>query len=184
VSAAVDLVAAPLWGDARPLLVVSSELGTRLRAAGLVRVGYRALAVKRLAEGRPEAGVVDAGTDSAFLDVLLAGYEVDGVIAAFIAAEHRIPAVRRFLALVDDVPIAAAAMTIHGDVAVLGGASTLRSQRGHGAQSRLLRHRLQVANEAGCTLAVATATVDSVSAGNLGRAGFRILRRSVWAKRP
>ena len=172
-------------GDAKPLLIVSSEPAeTRLRAAGLVCVGYRALAVKHLDDGRPEADVVDAGTDSVFLEVLLAGYEVDGVIAAFIAAEHRSPAVHRFLALADGVPIAAAAMTIHGDVAVLGGASTLRSQRGQGAQSRLLRHRLQVANETGCTLAVATATVDSVSAANLGRAGFRILRRSVWTRKP
>jgi GNAT superfamily N-acetyltransferase len=114
------------------------------------------------------------------VDVLLAGYEAEGVVAAFVAAEHRLPEVRRFLVVEGGTPIAAAAMTVHGDLAVLGGASTLPAHRGRGAQPRLLRHRLRVAAEAGCVLAVATASAGSVSAANLRRAGFHLHRRSAW----
>ncbi|UOZ02807.1 GNAT family N-acetyltransferase [Amycolatopsis sp. WQ 127309] len=147
---------------------------------GLVRAEDRLLAVRRLGEP-PEAdpGVTE-GDD--VVDVLLAGYEVTGVVAAFVAAEHRVPAMRRFLLVEGGTPIAAAGMTVHGDVAVLGGAATLPAHRGRGAQSRLLRHRLRVAADAGCVLAVATARAGSVSAANLGRAGFRRYRRSAWTK--
>lgn len=186
-SAAVELVDSPIWNGVRPAMVLSTEVDGAteavLSSAGFVRAGDRGLAVRGLG-GRPPAavaGVVDAGDDIAvFLRVLLAGYEVDGPVAAFIEAEHRLPMVRRFLALEHDVPIAAAGMTFHGDVAVLGGASTLRAHRGKGAQPRLLDHRLRVAAEAGCTLAVATAVPGSVSAANLGRAGFSLKRRPAW----
>ncbi|WP_166345720.1 GNAT family N-acetyltransferase [Phytoactinopolyspora limicola] len=73
-------------------------------------------------------------------------------------------------------------MTVHGDIAVLGGASTLPAHRGQGAQTQLLQHRLRLAREAGCALAVATARPDSVSAANLSKAGFGIYRRSAWTK--
>jgi ribosomal protein S18 acetylase RimI-like enzyme len=175
--AAIDLV--NVWGDGKPTVVASAELGGTV--PGLTRVADRILAVARL-EARPtaESNVVEVGSDDTFSQVLLAGYEVNGPVAAFISAEHRHPMVRRFLLLEHDTPIAAAAMTIHDDVAVLGGASTLPAHRGRGAQSRLLRHRLHTAAAAGCALAVATATPDSVSAANLRRAGFRMHRRSAW----
>ncbi|HET6499672.1 MAG TPA: GNAT family N-acetyltransferase [Amycolatopsis sp.] len=190
VSAAIGLVNEPVWNGVKPTLV-SAELGEAaesvLLAAGLVRTVDRILAVKRLeAPPMSSAGAqpdtVDAGADDTFLPVLLAGYEVEGVVAAFIGAEHRLPMMRRFLALEQGAPIAAAAMTIHGDIAVLGGASTLPAHRGRGAQSRLLRHRLRTAAEAGCALAVATARPGSVSAANLRKAGFRLRRRSAWTK--
>jgi GNAT superfamily N-acetyltransferase len=188
VPAVIDLVDAPVWNGVQPTVAVPAELGevagSLLPAAGLVRVGDRVLAVKRV-EHRPAraaADVIDAGEDDRFLDVLLAGYEVDGVVAAFIAAEHRLPMMRRFLVMKRGTPIAAAAMTIHGEVAVLGGASTLPAYRKQGAQSRLLQHRLRVAAEAGCALAVATARPESVSSANLRRAGFRIHRRSAWVR--
>lgn len=114
--------------------------------------------------------------------LLLAGYGVTGAVAAFIAAEHRRPEVRGFLALADGEPVAAAAMTLHDGVAVLGGAATLPAHRGRGAQSRLLRHRLAVAARAGTTLAVATAVPGSASAANLVRAGFTVHRRRAWVR--
>ncbi len=188
VAAAVDLVHAPVWNGVVPTVVVSTELDEaaeeQLSTAGFARTGERVLAVKHL-EDEPAAArseVVDAEGSDRFADVLLAGYEVDGVVAAFIRAEHGLPSMRRFLVLERGAPIAAAAMTVHGDVAVLGGASTLREHRGRGAQSRLLRHRLRLAAEASCALAVATASPDSVSAANLRRAGFRLHRRSAWTK--
>jgi ribosomal protein S18 acetylase RimI-like enzyme len=189
VSAAIELVKEPLWNGVEPTVVVSPQLGeTVLLAAGLRRAENRILAVKRLEHepASPTAGtqVIDVGADDTFLDVLLAGYEADGVVAAFIRAEHRLPTMRRFLVLRRDVPIAAAGMTIHGDTAVLGGASTLPTQRGQGAQSRLLRHRLRIAAESGCVLAVATARPGSVSAANLRRAGFHLHRRSAWTRKP
>lgn len=185
VSTALELVNATDWHGVRPTVVVSAHLGDTvgpaLSAAGLTRVADRMLAVRGL-DVRPAQplGVVDAGTDDAFLRVLLAGYEVGGVLAAFIEAEHRLPLMRRFLVVEHGQPIAAAAMTIHGDVGVLGGASTLPAHRGRGAQSRLLRHRLRVAADAGCTTAVASARPGSVSAANLRKAGFRIHTRSAW----
>jgi GNAT superfamily N-acetyltransferase len=195
VSAAIDLVNEPVWNGVKPTVVVSAEFdeaaGKVFPAAGLVRMADRVLAVKRL-ESRPafvaqrptptHLDIVDAGADETFLHTLLAGYEVDGVVAEFIRAEHRLPMMRRFLVLEDQAPIAAAAVTIHGDVAVLGGASTLPTHRGQGAQSQLLQHRLRIAAEAGCVLAAATARPDSVSAANLRKAGFGIHRRSAWAK--
>lgn len=188
---AIELVNAPVWNGVRPTMVVSAELDATgeglLLAAGLTRTEDRILAVTRL-DNRPAAraqadpDVSELIAEQEFLDVLLAGYEIDGTVAAFLRAEHRLPVTRRFSLLERETPIAAAAMTIHDDVAVLGGASTVPAHRCQGAQSRLLRHRLRVAGEAGCTLAVATARVESVSAANLRRAGFDIHRRSAWAQ--
>lgn len=191
VPAAIDLVNAADWRGVRPAVLVPAELDEAaerlLLTAGLVRTADRLLAIKRLtAQSRPVAGsdldVIAAGADDAFVDVLLAGYEVDGPVAAFIRAEHRLPMMQRFLAVARATPIAAAAMTIHDDVAVLGGASTLRACRGQGAQSLLLHHRLRVAADAGCVLAVATARPESVSAANLRRVGFGLQRRATWMK--
>lgn len=190
VSVAIDLVDAPGWSGVKPMVVVPAELGEAERlllTAGFVRTVDRLLAIKRLtAQSRSVGGsdldVVAAGAIDAFVDVLLAGYEVDGPVAAFIRTEHRLPVMQRFLAVARGAPIAAAAMTIHGDVAVLGGASTLRACRGQGAQSLLLHHRLRVAADAGCALAVATTSPESVSAANLRRAGFRIQRRATWMR--
>ena len=77
-------------------------------------------------------------------------------------------------------PVAAAAMSTHDDVAVLGGAATLPAHQRNGAQSFVLGHRLREAAAAGCTLAVATARPGSTSATNLQRAGFTLVPRSAW----
>ena len=190
VPAAIALAGAAIWDGVQPTVVVSAQLDeaeeTAFLEAGWVRGNDRGLAIRTLEQDPATsipADVVDAGEDSAvFRQVLLAGYEVEATVAAFIEAEHRLPTVRRFLAVEERVPIAAAAMTIHGRVAVLGGASTPRAHRGKGGQTRLIQHRLRVAAEAGCTLAVATAHPGSVSATNLRRAGFRVQRRSAWTK--
>jgi GNAT superfamily N-acetyltransferase len=151
-----------------------------LPVPGLVPAGERILAVRRLEPApAPEPEVVDEDT---FLRVLLAGFEVRGAVAAFMAAEHRLPIMRRFLVREAEPPIAAAGMTIDGDVAILGAASTLAAHRGRGAQPELLRRRLEVAAAEGCTLAVATARPASPSAANLERAGFELHHRAAWTK--
>jgi GNAT superfamily N-acetyltransferase len=102
------------------------------------------------------------------------------VVADFIAAEHAAPDVHRYvLPGTPSAPIAAAALTIHDRVAVLGGAATLPEHRGRGAQTRLLHHRLAAAHALGATLAVATARPGSPSARNLARTGFTPHRRPV-----
>jgi GNAT superfamily N-acetyltransferase len=171
------------WGGVRPTVIASAESASALSAAGLVVTGERPLAVRRLADPPAVAdGVADA--DDGFLDLLLAGYDVTGAVADYVRAEHAMPAVRRFVAVEDGTPIAAAAMTVHDDVAVLGGAATLPAHRGRGAQTRLLAHRLRLAADAGCTLAVATARAGSVSSANLSRAGFTVHPRLAWTAGP
>jgi ribosomal protein S18 acetylase RimI-like enzyme len=159
---------------------VEGVVAGRLSVAGFGFAGERGLAVCRL--GRSVVGdpdVVEAD-GALFTRVLLAGYQVGGAVAAFIAAEHRSDLVRRFLLLVDGEPVAAAAMSVHDGVAVLGGAATLPAYRGRGAQSRLIRHRLAVAG--GCSMAVATAVPGSGSAANLRRAGFEFFVRQGWGR--
>lgn len=189
-TAAVNLATAPIWHGARPALVLPAGLAgsadATLSAAGLARAADRAVAVRTLPGDAPEVrygfDVVEAdGAD--FVPALIDGYGVHGAVAAFIAAEHRTDAVRRFLALDGGVAVGAAAMTVHDGVAVFGGASTPLAQRGRGIQSLLLRHRLRVAADLGCTGAVATAVPDSVSSANLARAGFAVHRRPVWVAR-
>lgn len=174
--AAVDLART---GDGPSTLILAAELG---EPPGLVRDGERPLAIATLpaAAGSQQPDVVAA--DDSFVDLLVAGYEVTGPVADFIAAEHRQAGLHRFFVVTAGIPVAAAAMSVHDDVAVLGGASTLPAYRGRGAQSRLLAHRLWLAAEAGCTLAVGTARADSVSAANLRRAGFDIRRRVAWRR--
>jgi GNAT superfamily N-acetyltransferase len=186
VAAAVGLVRS--WrreGDS-PAVLVSSDLGddaaATLRNGGLTQAGDRMLAL--CDPGQCPAGtgplVMEAGDTQSFVDLLLAGYQVDGAVAAFIAAEHGSGAVRRYLAVTAAGPIAAGALTLHDGVAVVGGASTLPGRRGEGGQSALLRHRISVAAQAGCDLLVATVQPGSVSAANLCKAGFRTVHRTVW----
>jgi hypothetical protein len=170
-------VRAPDWAGGEPAVVAPAGLPV----PGLVPTGERVLAVRRLEPApAPPPAAVDEET---FLRVLLTGFEATGTMAAFLAAEHRLQVMRRFLVVEAQTPVAAAGMTLHGDVAVLGAASTLRAHRGRGAQPELLRRRLVVAASEGCTLAVATARPGSASAANLARAGFRLHRRQVWTKR-
>ncbi|WIY06700.1 GNAT family N-acetyltransferase [Amycolatopsis mongoliensis] len=174
--AVAGFVHKPGWDGAEPTVVAPAGLPV----PGLVPAGERILAVLRL-EPAP-APAPEAVDEDTFLRVLLAGFEAHGTVAAFMAAEHRHPRMRRFQVLDGPTPIAAAGMTLHDDVAVLGAASTLREHRGRGAQPQLLRRRLEVAAAEGCTLAVATARPGSPSAANLERAGFHLHRRTAWRK--
>ncbi len=115
-----------------------------------------------------------------FLDLLVAGYAGSSGVAALIRAEHALPVVRSFIASRNDQPLAAAAMSLHPTGAVLGGASTLPSARGTGAQAALLTHRLQLATNFECPLATATAAPGTPSFRNLAKLGFAIVERTAW----
>ncbi|MEU0796597.1 GNAT family N-acetyltransferase [Amycolatopsis sp. NPDC005961] len=170
------LLRSPEWDGVHPAVVAPAGLPV----PGLAPAGDRFLAVRRLEPGwAPPPETVDA---EVFLRVLLAGFEVTGPVAEYMAAEHRLPIMRRFLAWEGETPIAAAGMTIDARVAILGAASTLPQHRGRGAQPKLLRRRLEAAAAEGCTLAVATARPGSPSVANLERAGFRLHRRTAWTK--
>jgi hypothetical protein len=79
-----------------------------------------------------------------------------------------------YLAELEGRPIAAATLHMHEGVALMGGASTIPSARGRGAQLALLERRLQDAFANGCDIAMMGALPGSVSQCNAERHGFRI----------
>lgn len=86
-----------------------------------------------------------------------------------------------FIAELEGKPIATGALTIHGDVALLAGASTIPDARRQGAQLALLEDRLRYAANYGCTVAMMVALPGSGSQRNAERHGFRIAyTRTKW----
>ena len=79
-----------------------------------------------------------------------------------------------FLAELGGRAVAAGSLSVHGDVALLAGASTIPEARRRGAQSALLEARLRYAREAGCGLAMMCTAAGSTSQRNAERNGFRI----------
>jgi hypothetical protein len=88
-----------------------------------------------------------------------------------------------FLAAIDGVIAATAAMSMHDGVALLAGASTVPVFRGRGAQNALLKARLDFAAEHHCDLALMGALPGSASQRNAERQGFHIAyTRTKWGK--
>ncbi|MGH7460643.1 MAG: GNAT family N-acetyltransferase [Longimicrobiales bacterium] len=90
-----------------------------------------------------------------------------------------------FLAELDEQPIAAAALNISHDVALLAGASTIPAARRRGAQLALLEARLGFAAAQGIDLAMVVTQPGSASQRNAQRQGFRpVYTRSKWQRLP
>jgi len=89
-----------------------------------------------------------------------------------------------FVALVDDEPAACGSLTVVDGVGWLGGAATAVAHRGTGLQTALVRHRLRLAAELGCTFTAATALPDGQSARNLERLAFRLAYTQAVLTRP
>lgn len=90
-----------------------------------------------------------------------------------------------FLAELEGQPIASAAMSLSGGVALLAGACTIPAARKLGAQLALLNYRLRYAAEHGCDLAMMCAQPGSASQRNAERHGFRIAyTRIKWQLKP
>ena len=88
-----------------------------------------------------------------------------------------------FLAKLQGNPIATGALTIHGDVALLAGASAITGARRQGAQLALLEERLRYAARQGCTVAMMATLPGSGSQRNAERHGFRIAyTRTKWGQ--
>ncbi|CAN5798382.1 hypothetical protein BH20CHL3_BH20CHL3_07840 [soil metagenome] len=193
----VSVLGDPRWDEVAPGIVFYEEpdnsVDKLLQSAGftvreLKPAWVRTLLPKNEHSATPTSSamlrveaVVDEDIDE-FMAVLLAGYQVTRPVARFIEAEHREHDVRRFAVRENGRTIAVAGMTLHGTTAVLGGATTLPTERGKGAQSALLRRRLEIARQAGCVRAIATAAAESPSSRNLERSGFQVFNRPSWCQ--
>jgi hypothetical protein len=90
-----------------------------------------------------------------------------------------------FLAELGGQPIAAAALSLGGGVALLAGACTIPEARKQGAQLAMLDYRLRYAAEQGCDIAMMCAQPGSASQRNAERHGFRIAyTRIKWQLKP
>ena len=79
------------------------------------------------------------------------------------------------LGWVDGQPAGTGALVIDGGVGWLSGDSTLPQYRGRGIQQAIQRHRLRLARDAGCDLAVTESAPGSGSQRNMERLGFRVV---------
>ena len=86
-----------------------------------------------------------------------------------------------FLAELDGKQIAAGALSINDDVALLAGASTIPTARRQGAQNALLEERLRYAATRGCNVGMMVTLPGSGSQRNAERHGFRVAyTRTKW----
>jgi hypothetical protein len=87
----------------------------------------------------------------------------------------------RFFAELEGVPVSTGMMHIHGDAALLAGASTVPEGRKRGGQTTLLDARLRFAAERGCAIAIMGAMPGSQSQRNAEKNGFRVAyTRTKW----
>ena len=79
----------------------------------------------------------------------------------------------------DGRPLGCASVTIRDGLATLGAMATLPAERRRGVQAALVAHRLRLAMDAGCDLAMSSTVPASASERNLARAGFRPLYETI-----
>ena len=125
--------------------------------------------VVRRAEGRESA---------AWAQLAKEGWAAGPELAGFFDEFGAIAAVKQdmvsFFAEVDGKLSATGSLNIHGDIALMAGASTVPQARGRGAQQSLLAYRLHYAAQQGCSLAQMGALPGSASQRNAQRNGFQI----------
>jgi hypothetical protein len=187
-AAAVPPVIEVWAGDA------SAALGQRLARAGFYAAEVNATLAA--VAGRPvpargpgtEADVreVMADDDTVYLDTLSEGYGLGAdesrLTRMMMAAEHRSPRLRRYLAYQDGRPAAAGGLYAAGRQCYRAGAATVPALRGRGSQSALIRRRLRDAASAAHPVVVTTA-FGSPSQANLERLGFAIVHtRTLWRR--
>jgi ribosomal protein S18 acetylase RimI-like enzyme len=106
---------------------------------------------------------------------------MESALEGFILA----PGFLRYGAWIDGELAGVGAMRIDGQLAQLCGATTQPGFRRRGVQTALLRHRLAVAVEAGCTLVLMTTQPGSKSHENGCKQGFvQLLNRAVMIRPP
>lgn len=87
--------------------------------------------------------------------------------------ESSLPGSRLYIASVDGVPAAAAALDMRDGIGHLTAGATLPQFRRRGCQKALIERRLADAHEEGCDLALGNAAPYSGSRHNMERAGMR-----------
>jgi hypothetical protein len=161
----------------------------RLAAAGVHQVGVQTplVAVPSVESEPPLPGVVirriaPAGPDlDRFLDLLLDGFRNPSLQRSFERVENELDCVRLFVAEVGGELAAIASMSVRDGIGSLISGATVARFRGRGIQTALIRRRLAVAAEEGCSAVVAHADLFSTSFRNLRRCGFEQLAfGSVW----
>ena len=91
------------------------------------------------------------------------------------------PGWRLYLARVDGVAGASAALTIGDGLGYLANAATVPAMRGRGCQTALLARRIADAAAEGCDTIASLAEFGSGSQRNLERAGLRVAyTQAVW----
>lgn len=164
--------------------------GRGYRPVELTSVLHRPILLERGAPARPsdvQARPARPGEESRWAETAAAGWgetpELAGFMRDFGEVTARAEGTTCFVAELDGVTVAAAALTVHEGVALLAGASTIPAWRGRGAQGALLAARLTFAREAGCDLAMMGAAPGSTSQCNAERQGFRIAyTRIKWGR--
>jgi len=166
-----------------------------LEARGLRR-GRRWAKLWRDAEDPPqertdlEVRRLDVARRDAWIEVVLAAFEMPHELEALIRATFDAPGWSHYMALDGDVVVGTAAMELFGDVAWFGFGATLESHRGRGSQSAMFARRIRDARAAGVRLCVTETGEDipedpNPSYRNMIRAGFRLAYlRQNWLPNP
>jgi hypothetical protein len=185
-------LAAPVHHEVSP--IAPPEVVGVLVDRGYIPVEMSTVLVRPTADpvmGSPRATVrlIGAGEGSLWSETAAEGWGSESAeLAAFIETFGRILTqatnVHCFLAELDGRPVAAGALSISGNTALLAGASTVPSARRQGAQLALLAARLEYASSRGVDLAMMVAQPGSGSQRNAERQGFRTAyTRTKWRLR-
>ena len=94
------------------------------------------------------------------------------VMIRLFTAFFAVPGIGLYRASVDGAIAGVARLVIDGDLAEFGGGATLPAFRGRGVQQAMLRHRINEACAAGCSILVTEAEPETGSTRNILRAGF------------
>jgi len=94
------------------------------------------------------------------------------VMVRLFAAFFAVPGIDLYRASVDGAVAGVARLVIDRDLAEFGGGATLPEFRGRGVQQAMLRHRINEACAAGCSILVTEAEPETGSTRNILRAGF------------
>lgn len=150
----------------------------------------RHIEIEGAAEGPVTARRIDAGEEATWARLSGEGWssespELGSFIEAFGRLITRARGMHCFLAELDGRPVAAAALSLHDDVALLAGASTIPAARRRGAQRALFETRLRFAASLGARLAMVVTQPGSASQRNAERQGFRVCyTRTKWRLEP
>lgn len=157
------------------------------RLVGFENVLGCALPVAANDAAAPHVWRAAEGEAQAWLDVIVDGFahpDGEGVpsheefsrdVIARAMNDMEQAGVMRYLAAVDGAVAGGGGMRIADGIAQLTGAATAPEFRRRGVQAALSAHRLRVASEAGCDLAVVTTAPGSLSQKNLQRKSFHLL---------